>query len=327
MQDSDVRTDEFPFARGWFLVCTAADLSQDRPLTLRFFDRKFVAYRKRNGEPVILDAVCVHMGADLGGGTVEDDCIRCPFHHWRFGPDGRCAHIPNAKVIPPKARVRSYPAREINGNIFLWHDPEYGEPDYELPDLEAYHDPAWIKWSVVRRDIRTVPHEIVDNIADRAHFGPVHQSEPLSFEVVFDGHKAIQTQWATHQTLATGSGGKMKTVATYHGPAYLLTHFTATYESWMLVAHTPIDRERVAVWYGLMIKSPDGKITPEFERTAAAYAEAGRNALYQDVDIWENKAPAPTPLLSDADGPIMKAREWYKQFFRPRAAAARATAG
>ena len=70
--------------------------------------------------------------------------------------------------------MNSYPARELNGNVFMWHDPEMGEPDYELPDMAEYSDPKWVQWSLVRKDIKTVPKEIVDNIADKAHFPFVH---------------------------------------------------------------------------------------------------------------------------------------------------------
>jgi len=309
---------EFTYPRGWFMIARGDELGTAEPLELKFFGRKFVAYRDSAGEPVILDAICPHLGANIAvGGVVDGDGVRCPFHHWRFGPDGRCNDIPYSKIIPPRARVRSYPAREINGNLFLWHDPEFGEPDYELPTMAEYDDPLWVKWSMVRKDIRTVPKEIIDNISDRAHFPVVHGAGIAEFRNEFIGHKAKQYAMNLHQTLAAEPGGGLYSEATYHGPAYLITWLDGPYPSWMLICHTPIDTQHVAVWYGNMVRC-DGEFTPEFLEMANNYTELGKTAFYQDVRIWENKEPAPNPLLCAGDGPILQARAWYSQFFHPR---------
>jgi 3-ketosteroid 9alpha-monooxygenase subunit A len=53
-------------------------------------------------------------------------------------------------------------------------------------------------------------------------------------------------------------------------------------------------------------------------RVAEDYEGLSRVAFLQDVQIWENKASAPRPLLVANDGPILQARAWYEQFFRPR---------
>ena len=291
---------EYTYPRGWFMVACADDLETNKPLPLKFFGRKFVAYRTPAGQPVVLDGTCPHLGANLGvGSTVDEGGVRCPFHRWRFGADGRCNEIPYSNIIPPKARVNSYPARELNGNIFMW--------------------------SLVRKDIKTVPKEIVDNIADKAHFPYVHGAAIAEFKNTFIGHKATQYAMNQHETLAAEPGGGLPSYATYHGPAYLLTYLDGPYPAWMLICHTPIDTEHVAVWYGTMVKC-EGEMTPAFLEVAANYVELGKVAFYQDVEIWENKDPSPKPLLCAGDGPILQARAWYSQFFRPREADARQVA-
>jgi 3-ketosteroid 9alpha-monooxygenase subunit A len=311
-------TGEYTYPRGWIMIARGDELAPNKPMPLKFFGRKFVAYRTAAGQPVVLDGTCPHLGAAIGvGGIVDGDGVRCPFHRWRFGPDGRCNDIPYSKIIPPRARINSYPARELNGNIFIWHDPEMGEPDYELPDMAEYNDAQWVQWSLVRKDIKTVPKEIVDNIADKAHFPFVHGAAIAEFKNTFIGHKATQYAMNLHETLAAEPGGGLPSYATYHGPAYLLTFLDGPYPAWMLICHTPIDTEHVAVWYGTMVKC-EGEMTPAFRDVAANYVELGKVAFYQDVEIWENKDPAPQPLLCAGDGPILQARAWYSQFFRPR---------
>ncbi len=53
-------------------------------------------FRAEDGAPHLLDAHCPHLGAHLAvGGKVEAECIRCPFHGWKFdGADGTCVEIP-----------------------------------------------------------------------------------------------------------------------------------------------------------------------------------------------------------------------------------------
>src|ERR1700722_3473485 len=102
MDQDKTPSDEFRFARGWFIVAASGDVTSEAPLRLFFFDRKMVAFRNPDGRVSVLDAVCPHMGAEFGvQGLVEDGGIRCPYHHWRFGPDGRCNHIPYSSAIPP----------------------------------------------------------------------------------------------------------------------------------------------------------------------------------------------------------------------------------
>ena len=93
---------EFTFPRGWFMVA-AADELKDRRSSVRFFGQEFALYRGKSGRAVMLDAYCPHMGTHLArnntsyvvqDGQIEGDSIRCPYHAWRYGPDGKCNDIP-----------------------------------------------------------------------------------------------------------------------------------------------------------------------------------------------------------------------------------------
>jgi 3-ketosteroid 9alpha-monooxygenase subunit A len=317
MQHSGNASEEFRFPRGWFIVCSAEDVTSEKSTRLFFFGRKMVAFRDSEGKVAVLDAVCPHMGAELGvGGLVDEGGVRCPYHHWRYGPDGKCNHIPYSNAIPPRARVHSYPVQEVNGLIMVWHDPEFGEPDFDVPVLEAYDDPQWMRWKLERNDVRSVPMELLDNIADVGHFLPVHQAKPLYFENQFVGHQAIQILDQTHETLAT-EAGTMRTSTTYHGPGLMLTYLEGQYDSWMLLSSTPVDDENMVIWFGLMVNA-NGPKTPEFLAMHKQFLDAARVATGQDIQIWENKDFVEKPLLCRDDGRILEAREWYRQFLRPR---------
>ena len=122
---------EYTFPRGWFMVAEASEL-KDKVLPVRFFGQEFALYRGKSGKVVLLDAFCPHMGTNMArnessyvvrDGQIEGDSIRCPYHAWRFGPDGKCNDIPYSKApIPKAACVRSWPVVESLGAIFVWHD-------------------------------------------------------------------------------------------------------------------------------------------------------------------------------------------------------------
>src|SRR5579859_6485343 len=100
---------EYQYPRGWFMIAREDELSAVEPLSVRLLGRKMVAYLDVSGRPAVLDSVCPHMGADIAvGGKVDQGGVRCPFHGWRFGADGRCNEIPYNKAIHPKARVRAF---------------------------------------------------------------------------------------------------------------------------------------------------------------------------------------------------------------------------
>jgi hypothetical protein len=48
--------------------------------------------------------------------------------------------------------------------------------------------------------------------------------------------------------------------------------------------------------------------------TRKAIREGGRT-IEEDIPIWEHKAYRPAPLLCDGDGPIMRYRQWARQFY------------
>jgi phenylpropionate dioxygenase-like ring-hydroxylating dioxygenase large terminal subunit len=181
------------FAQGWYLVSWSADLEPGGVKPLRYFGQDYVLFRGEDGNPTLLDAHCPHLGAHFGyGGRVEGNDIICPFHGWRFGSSGRCTEVPYASRIPPRAAVHAYRVQEHSGMILAYFGAEGSEPDYEVPVLEEIGDPAWTPLQHAHMEIATHPREVIENIADFAHFGPVHQTYIQDFKVIIDGPRATQ---------------------------------------------------------------------------------------------------------------------------------------
>lgn len=331
------RTEEYglgplTYPRGWFMIATAADIG-NTPQAVRFFGRDMVLYRgKRSGNPILLDAYCPHMRVHLAknttsyvvrdGNHVEGDSIRCPAHGWRYGADGRCDDIPySTRAIPKAACVTAYKVVEKAGCIWMWHDMEGGNPDYELPDFAEWdaEGDGWVRWRI--DDLGTLPihpQEILDNMTDLAHFRPVHgSSEIVYFANAFEGHIIRQTLESGHRTLVDG-GAPLLNETWYIGPGILLSQMEGRHPSVMMICNTPVEDGVVQVWYGLAVRT--GTTTPDEEQVALArsYQDAALAAFAQDFELWQNKEPALSILQIAEDGPFHKGRIWYRQFYNPR---------
>jgi 3-ketosteroid 9alpha-monooxygenase subunit A len=163
--------------------------------------------------------------------------------------------------------------------------------------------------------LKTRPAEIVEIVADSAHFPVVHRTEVEKFENIYEGHKATQHTVGSAEP-PQGGRDDFDIWATYHGPAFQISDMRGVLHSRLFLAHTPIDENSLDLRFAVMLKK-SGPRTDEF---AQFYVENLRLGFHEDIAIWENKVYRQTPRLVDGDGPIGKLRTWYKQFFRSRPA-------
>lgn len=302
------------YPKGWFGVLFSSELAAGEIKSLRYFDREFVAFRGENGQVAVLDAYCPHLGAHLGGGSCSGNSIRCPYHGWEFSQSGRCLSIPYSKVIPPKAKegaLKAYRVCEINEMIHLWFDPADGEPTWGIPVVPEMNGAAgWTRWYFKRWRVKTQGKEIIENLVDAPHFAVVHRSPVDEITVEFNGHIASQTSLISgHPTL----GKRLKTVATYFGPALQHVDMEGTYESKQVNFHTPVGFDGVDLCYGLKLRRDPS--LPDTDAVASEYASFAHNAFAEDIAIWERKIYRTEPLLCPGDGRIFDLRRWYGQFF------------
>ena len=326
---------EFAYPRGWFVIAPSDQVTR-QPQGIRFFGQELALYRGESGRAVLLDAFCPHMKANIAknatsyvvhDGNVEGDSIRCPFHAWRFGPDGRCNEIPyHDGPIPEAAKIRAWRIEERYGMLLAWHDPEGGEPDYALPDLPEWDDPSWMHWAPESLGAIAIhPVELLDNMADIAHFGPVHglgrsyEEGVAYYENTIAGINLRQRQGGTHRA-APGDGILQESDGIYTGPALLFTRIRFEQQHIiMLTAHTPVDEGVSEVVFGLMVQASSNEPSDADRQLAAFMLESMRAAFKQDFEIWLHKAPCPRPMQVRSDGPFDKVRDWYRQFYNPRA--------
>src|SRR6201990_2818646 len=105
--------------RHWHPVATSDQLPtpDSDPLRVTLLGEKLVVFRDSAGNVGVLEENCMHRGASLALGRVEDGGIRCLYHGWKFGTDGTVLEImnnPSNKKLP-KLKAPAYPAVEAGG--------------------------------------------------------------------------------------------------------------------------------------------------------------------------------------------------------------------
>lgn len=132
--------------RYWQPVALSEELSADTPIPVRIMSENLVLYRGESGKPALLGLRCPHRGADLSYGRIEGEHLRCLYHGWLFGGDGRCLEQPSE---PPgstfKERIRqpAYCCEEAGGLIFGYLGPN---PAPLLPALRFLSAPDAQVW-------------------------------------------------------------------------------------------------------------------------------------------------------------------------------------
>ena len=146
-----------PMPYGWYAVSYSDELAVGESRAVHYFGQELVLFRTESGRAVLMEAYCPHLGAHLGhgiheqsgkgGGRIEGENIVCPFHSWKFNPDGECAEVPYAKNMPPKIKgkkcLKSFPVRETNQVIWAWYHPDGESPKWEVIEHDEANSSDW----------------------------------------------------------------------------------------------------------------------------------------------------------------------------------------
>ncbi|MGH7766619.1 MAG: Rieske 2Fe-2S domain-containing protein, partial [Candidatus Binatia bacterium] len=128
--------------RFWQPVYRAEDLRPGRARTIRIMSEDFTLYRGESGAAHIVASRCAHRGTQLSAGWVEDDCIRCFYHGWKYDGSGQCVEQPGEEEsFAAKVRIPSCPTREYLGLVFAYFGE--GEPP-PLPRYPEFERPGTI---------------------------------------------------------------------------------------------------------------------------------------------------------------------------------------
>lgn len=123
----------------WIPFLPMSDLAVDgQPQRVRLLGEELLAFRDSEGRIGLVDHVCPHRGAPLVFGRNEDCGIRCVYHGWKFGVDGKVLDMPaepSDSRLKDKVTIKHYVCRERQGIAWAYLGPNQDVPP-PLPDME-----------------------------------------------------------------------------------------------------------------------------------------------------------------------------------------------
>jgi len=345
--DAKQRAMTYPavYPNGWYHLVNADDVKPGTVVQAEGLGRKFAVWRSASGELSVLDAFCPHGGANLACGTVEEDHLVCPFHLWKFNPDGGVHSVPWLDKPPIHSNAKTWEWTEFHGMVCIWFDAEGREPAYDLPRVTGITDGKFRycdNWEV-DRPIYMHLIEYMENTVDIQHFTPMHGRMALPWTqwrlpgitVLFDSKVVLG---ADEEAEEYGDKGRPEilyfintsslqfygrdvprtsasVVVQFMGPASV-NRFLFTIpdlgEIIMMQTHLPLNENE-----GLAQKVRFSWFATSGIPDALASYVVGEwvSNWWDDVGVWEEKIRRAKPKLVKGDGPIQRGRGWYKQFY------------
>jgi phthalate 4,5-dioxygenase oxygenase subunit len=111
------------------------------PVRVAILGEKLIAFRDSEGRIGVIDEFCAHRGVSLWFGRNEDCGLRCPYHGWKYDVSGQCVELPSEPEdsgVRQRMKLKSYPAIEQGGTIWIYMGP---------PELQP--DPPALEWTLV----------------------------------------------------------------------------------------------------------------------------------------------------------------------------------
>ncbi len=104
----------------WYPLAWSDELKIGRILGRRFAGQPIVLYRGKSGRVFALEDRCAHRQVPLHLGVVSGDELKCHYHGWTYDCSGKCVNVPYMGSDRLPNGVKSYPAREVDGLIFVF---------------------------------------------------------------------------------------------------------------------------------------------------------------------------------------------------------------
>jgi len=278
----------------WYMAAWEEEIQGEARLGRTLLDEPMLIYRKEDGGYVAMSDRCPHRLAPLHKGQRKGDTIACPYHGLEFDAAGQCTRNPFSDVIPPHARVRTYPAVGRYGVIWFWPgDPALADGSL-IPDFSALDLPKPI---VRGRMTFAANYEVIsDNLLDLTHVEFIHPESFRTEGKIFAGqYDAEETEdgaiWSKWSMSGTNPPVWLEGVPKdalldewidmrWHAPAAMLLHIGFT------LAGTPRDAAPVPGMVNPHIITPETQTSSHyfFTRDPGEESESLANQVFEEED-------------------------------------------
>lgn len=186
--------------RHWIPACLSEEVAEPdgTPVKIRLLGEDLVAFRDSDGRLGVLDEYCPHRRVSLVYARNEECGLRCLYHGWKMDVDGNVVEMasePAESGLVEKVKVKSYPAREAGGFVWIYMGPSETIPEFEPP---AFAPTPQTNVSIVKIHIDCNWAQILEGQIDSAHSSSLHSSDMKPAKV--DSAKATDTHWLRPST-------------------------------------------------------------------------------------------------------------------------------
>lgn len=182
--------------RYWHPVATSAQLPRPdcKPLRARLLGENFVVFRNTAGQIGMLDELCMHRGASLALGRVEDGAIRCLYHGWKFAVDGTILETPNHADcrFREKNKAKAYPVVEKNGLIWAYIGPKEAQPPFRVFASDEVPEANRV---VARINVKANYLQLWEGGLDSSHVTTLHTNQARPSWNAERGIESNGTKW------------------------------------------------------------------------------------------------------------------------------------
>lgn len=197
-------------ANFWQPVALSTDLVRGRAKRIKILGEHYTLYRGEGGDPHLTQDRCPHRGTSLAYGWVEDNCIRCRYHGWKFDGNGSGVEFPaETASYESRIKIETHPVRDYLGVLFAYLGDGEAPEFQRIPELEDESAGELVSIAV------TLPYNYfqrVENDVDEVHIYYVHREFMASFGLVdLPRVTAKETDYGVLCTTARSDGSKFFT--------------------------------------------------------------------------------------------------------------------
>ncbi len=277
----------------WYAIYDATKLTAKKPVAMRRLNQDLVAWRDAVGTARLSVDRCPHRGTKLSAGSIEDGCLTCPYHGFRFETDGTCVHIPASpnSQIPSQMKLATIPVQEDHGLIWMWWGDQ--EPSPNVPWLN--NAPSADSPTAQASELVYPIHysRMVESNFDLHHFPFVHSNiagnlptEVTNIEVNHGEDWITSTAYLGEKDDKKGfrfdSNLKLPNVQV----------LTIDQRFHIVTIATPIDDTTTWTWARLELLKPNLPFGKKLASKLALKTEFGYIQYRQDIPVLEPMTPA-----------------------------------
>jgi len=163
--------------RYWHPIATSAELPHPDcdPIRAKLLGETFVVFRDTEGRVGVMDELCLHRGASMAIGRVEDGGIRCIYHGWKFDVEGKLLDTPNHADgrVKERLRAKTFPVREQSGLIWTYIGPKDKQPPFRQ---HAFDNVPAANRIIVKLVVKANYLQMWEGGTDSSHVGILHSN-------------------------------------------------------------------------------------------------------------------------------------------------------